>query len=174
MIKKVAGSLYTHKSNIKELKSKLSKKQLDLFNNLWHKINEDNEDFLAKDYVVKYNTKNDAVTFSVVLGWDNLLPHSELYEPIILMYIRYKPVLQNTKICDWERFCKTPVKLQVYHNKWQFVSETYTGFDIQKSKERTQHWNSIPNIKSLKSKIGYQEFWQELLKANRMPIYVES
>lgn len=174
MIKKVAGSLYAYKSNIKELKSKLSKKQLDLFNNLWHKINEDNEDFLAKDYVVKYNTKNDAVTFSVVLGWDNLLPHSELYEPIILMYIRYKPVLQNTKSCDWERCCKTPVKLQVYHNKWQFVSETYTGFDIQKSKERTQHWNSIPNIKSLKSKIGYQEFWQELLKANRMPIYVES
>ena len=42
MIKKVAGSLYAHKSNIKELKSKLSKKQLDLFNNLWHKINEDN------------------------------------------------------------------------------------------------------------------------------------
>ena len=174
MIKKVGGSLYAHKSNLEELKTKLSQKQQEIFNSLWKKVIIDNEHFLKNEYVVKYNTKNNAITFSEVLGWNNTFSHSELYEPVILMYTNYKPIIQDTEICAWERVFKIPKKTQVYHNKWQFVSEEYTGFDIQKAKERTKQWNSIPNIKFLKSKIGYTEFWHKLLQENHMQIYVEN
>ena len=68
---------------------------------------------------------------------------------------------------------KRPKKQQVYHNKWQFVSENYKGFDVEKSKERTKQWNAIPNIKALKCKIGYKDFWYELLNENNLSIYVD-
>lgn len=174
MIKKVAGNLYAHKSNIKELKSRLSEEQQKIFTVLWNEIIIEQAHFLENDYVVKYNTKTNAITFSEVLGWNNVFSHSELHEPIILMYTNYKPVIQHTNICGWEKTFKIPKKTQVYHNKWQFVSEDYKGFDIQKAKKRTQEWNSIPNIKSLKSKIGYTEFWHKLLQENHMQIYVEN
>ena len=38
MIKKVVGSLYAHKSNIKELKSRLSEEQQKIFTVLWNEI----------------------------------------------------------------------------------------------------------------------------------------
>ena len=55
---------------------------------------------------------------------------------------------------------------RVYHNKWQFVSKDYTGFSVEEAKKRTKLWNSIPNIKKLKSKIGNKEFWYCLLEEN--------
>ena len=51
-----------------------------------------------------------------------------------------------------------------------FVADNYTGFDIQKSKERSKQIEAIPNIKSLKSKIGNAKFWEQLLKENGMEV----
>ena len=58
------------------------------------------------------------------------------------------------------------IQRQIYHNKWQFVKPTYTGFDIEQAKERTKEWNSIPGINQVKSKIGYRKFWNQLLQDN--------
>ena len=58
----------------------------------------------------------------------------------------------------------------MYHNKWQFVSSNYTGFDVEESKKRTKEWNSIPNIKSMKSKIGNVDFWHNLLREYNLSI----
>ena len=51
-----------------------------------------------------------------------------------------------------------------------FVSESYKGFDINKAKERTELWNSIPDIKSHKSRIGNKSYWEKLLKDNNIEI----
>ena len=56
----------------------------------------------------------------------------------------------------------------VYHSKELFVSEDYDGFDIEKAKLRTKEWNSIPNIKELKSRIGNIDFWYNLLMENKL------
>ena len=116
MIKKVIGALYAHKSNLEELKQNLNQEQQKIFEVLWNKVVIDNEHFLKNEYVIKYNTKTNAITFSVVLGWNNSFPNSELHEPIILMYTNYKPIIQDTEICDWEKTFKIPNKTQVYSN----------------------------------------------------------
>ena len=59
---------------------------------------------------------------------------------------------------------------KVYHHKWMFVSDEYTGFNVKKAKKRSELIESIPNIKSLKSKIGNKDYWYALLKEYGIPI----
>jgi len=50
----------------------------------------------------------------------------------------------------------------IYHHKWQFVSDDYTGFDVEESKKRSIQWTLIANEKGIdKSKIGQRKFWNE-------------
>ena len=58
----------------------------------------------------------------------------------------------------------------VYHSKEYFVSSDYKGFDIEEAKQRTKEWNNNPNIKNLKHKIGFVDFWHNLLKENGMEV----
>ena len=51
-----------------------------------------------------------------------------------------------------------------------FVSSDYKGFDIETAKQRTKLWNSIPDIKKHKSKIGNKKYWNELLQKNNIPL----
>ena len=50
---------------------------------------------------------------------------------------------------------------QIYHHKWQFVSEDYKGFDIEQSKLRSVVVNRISV--GVKTRIGYKNFWLNLL-----------
>ena len=152
MIKKVAGAYYAHKSNIDELLSFIPLKHRELVFAVC--------ELCDKEYtVVKYT--EEAVTLIYSPDWDTA------NEPEVGVQYRYK-------LCDVFNnnleYKVLPGRGQIYHNKWQFVSDDYSGFDIGEAKDRTLLWNAIPNIKAHKSKIGYKKYWVALLKMYNIPI----
>ena len=151
-MKKVGYAFYVHKSNLNELFNIVSEEER---NHIVYVID------IAKLYlflefdIVKYDRKTGNVSLISCPTWD------DVNEPIVgdsycfNSDLSYKVIKGGTK---------------VYHNKWQFVSPNYTGFDVEESKKRTKEWNSIPNIKSMKSKIGNVDFWHNLLREYNLSI----
>ena len=45
----------------------------------------------------------------------------------------------------------------IYHHKWLFVDDTYTGFNIEESMQRSARWMALPDVD--KSLIGRASFW---------------
>lgn len=148
MIKQVGYSFYAHKSNISELYYKLDIEDRRI---LMDVLNHSNYNY----DIIKYDKKTKNVSLIVCNTWDLL------NEPIVGDSHCYK-------IDGTVTLIKGGTK--VYHNKWQFVSDDYTGFDIIKSKKRTEEWNKINGIKLLKSKIGNKDFWYKLLLDNGLKI----
>lgn len=145
MIKKVGKSLYAHKSNLKELLLNLDENQQKNLLNLL-KFN----GHLCIQYdIIKYNQETNKISLIECNTWE------VLYEPIVgdsycfSSDNSYKIIRGGTK---------------VYHNKWQFVSEDYTGFDIKIAKNRTKEWENIPEIVKNKSRIGNKKYWYEILQ----------
>ena len=63
----------------------------------------------------------------------------ELHEPIIITTTKCAPIYLGAHSFCWViDKTKRPKKQQVYHNKWQFVSEDYKGFDVEKSNLETE------------------------------------
>ena len=117
------------------------------------------EQFENKDIdynIIKYNKTNGNISFLYSPDWDTA------NEPVI----EYSYIYNNTT----GQFKYVKGKNQIYHNKWQFVKSNYSGFNIEQAKERTKLWNSIPDIKQHKSKIGYKDYWIKLLKQNNIPV----
>lgn len=150
--KKVGFAYYVHKSNLNEL--------------FFLCGIEDREHIirvidLAKMYllldfeIVKFDIKTKNVSLIQCSTWNTL------NEPIV-----------EDSYCFHPDFSYKIVKggTKVYHNKWQFVAENYDGFDIECAKERTKLWNSIPNIKDYKSKIGNKDFWYSLLQQYNLDV----
>ena len=142
MIKKVAGNYYTHCSNLNELEYELcgfdgTNQKLHYLQTFQKHIESIIPDIHNANYVLKYNTKNDNITICEVSGWDtNQIMSKELHEPIIITTTKCVPISTGAHSFYWYiDKTKRPQKQQVYHNKWQFVSEDYKGFDIKKSKE---------------------------------------
>lgn len=53
----------------------------------------------------------------------------------------------------------------IYHHKWLFVGDDYTGFDVDAAFERSRAWLQIPDIDFCR--IGSsREFWINFLKSN--------
>lgn len=157
MLKKVGTCVYVHKSNLGEMINKcFSKEDLSYLKNAFYKYIELEEELDAPiPDIIKYDTKSHNMTFIHCPSWD------ELNEPIVGLSCCVHPD-------GIYKFTKGGTK--VYHHKWMFVADNYTGFDIQKSKERSKQIEAIPNIKSLKSKIGNVKFWEQLLKENGMEV----
>lgn len=149
MVKRVAYSVYAHKSNLQGLYDVLDNSQKD------HLIDVLRLGSMLDYAIIKYNKQTDTVSLIKCGTWDTL------NEPVVGDSYCYDKNL-NLKIIKGGS--------KVYHNKWQFVADNYTGFDINKAKLRTQEWNKIPDIKSLKSKIGNKDFWYALLKQNHITI----
>jgi hypothetical protein len=104
------------------------------------------------DYeVVKYDTKTGNVTFIGSPDWDT----SD--EPIV-----GDAVL--VKLDGSVKLIKQKSSPQIYHHKWLFVRDNYTGFNIQDSMNRSRKWLSIPNVDF--ARIGYKSFWD----ANVVPL----
>lgn len=152
MIKKVVTAGYAHKSNIKELMEKMVPEEK------WEEF--EKFIFLAvKAFsfdVIKYDRGN--ITLITSPDWDSA------NEPLVGTCRRWK---------DGEWFDKGRISMnyketnnfrQIYHNKWQFVSSDYAGFDIEMAKERTKIWNNIPNLD--KKRIGNKNYWKNLLEEN--------
>lgn len=156
MIKRVVRCLYVHKSNVSELYTYLNDFERNCVEVSIAWAERKNISF----DVIKYNRENYTVSLIVCPTWDIL------NEPIIEgSYIFYfAPDFPFMKM-KYKSNGKT-----VYHNKWQFVSKDYKGFSVEEAKKRTELWNSIPNIRKLKSKIGNKDFWYHLLEENGIDV----
>lgn len=156
MMKKVMNTYYVHKSNRWELF------KLPFFTEQAKRIVNGLDGFL--DYqIIKYDWFNHKLSLIKSPDWDTA----------------NEPIVGNTYVFDLSQgndLSDTPKKIikgrtnnpQIYHNKWMFVADDYNGFDIEKAKERTKLWNSIPNISEHKCRIGNQNYWFELLDSNRI------
>ena len=149
-MKKVGTAMYVHKSNIDELLSKLTTSEK-------NRIKKIISDFDKEYAIIKYDKGKLSLIESN--NWDTVnepdVGNSYCFDSSAISSNVYKTIKASGKI---------------YHNKWMFVSESYKGFDINKAKERTKLWNSIPDIKSHKSRIGNKSYWEKLLKDNSIEI----
>ena len=151
-MKKVGSNLYVHKSNINELLSFVPEND----RNLIISIMDTARMYLGLDFdVVKFDLRTKNISLIQCPTWD------VLHEPIVEDSYCFHPDLSFKVIKGGTK---------VYHNKWQFVSDDYIGFDVEKEKLRTKEWNNIPNIKDYKSRIGNKDFWYRLLKENNLSL----
>ena len=56
------------------------------------------------------------------------------------------------------RRMKPPSDPYIYHHKWLFVTDEYSGFDVEESKQRSSAWLSLPDVD--KSRIGRRKYWE--------------
>ncbi len=56
------------------------------------------------------------------------------------------------------RLVKSPKDPWIYHHKWMFVADDYTGFDVEASKRRSAEWMSLDGIDY--ARIGKKSFWE--------------
>ena len=141
-MKKVGTSLYVHVSNISELGEKIEK--------IVEERKKMIDDF--KYHVIKFDTDTENVTFIECEEFD------KKHEPMVgRQYLTKKN--GEKKIM--------PSKGQIYHKKFAFVNENYTGFDIEAEKKRAELYDELlkkHEDKKIKSKIGYKKKWLEVLK----------
>ena len=95
--------------------------------------------------IVKYDEGNGNVTFISSPDWN----YSD--EPIVGDAILIRG--DGT-----ERFIKQKSSPQIYHHKWLFVNDDYSGFNTEESKNRSISWLKVPNIEF--NKIGYKNYWE--------------
>lgn len=152
MMKIVMNTYYVHKSNWKELLKVLVPSEIRTLVNVMENTEGD-----FNYEVIKFDRVNHKISFIDSPDWDTA------NEPIVGDSHVYD--IDNDTIIYRKGREKNP---QIYHNKWMFVSNDYKGFDIDKAKQRTELWNSIPNID--KKRIGNRDYWVELLAENNIEI----
>jgi hypothetical protein len=102
-----------------------------------------------EDYeCVKYDKKTGNVTFQ----WSKDFNSAD--EPTVGMCILVKPDGSIKKILQK----KDP---QIWHHKWLWVGDDYTGFDVEESKKRSKTWEPYVN-KDEKKRIGTLSFWNKI------------
>ena len=144
-MKKVGFAMYVHKSALNQLFDKISIEEQNRVLKYIEELKNENFEFV----IVKYDKGK--VSFIESFDWD----------------VENEPSVGNSwcyHLDNTRRFVKQSGK--IYHCKYLFVNEDYIGFDIEKAKERAKLWNSIPDIKEHKSRIGNRNYWNELLKKN--------
>lgn len=149
-MKKVGSAMYVHKSNLEELKSNLSKEEANRIQNII-------DNFSNNFAIVKYDRGKLSLIESD--NWDSA------NEPDV--GDSYCFMVGEKSSTNFKTIKKSG---KIYHNKWMFVDKSYTGFDIEEAKKRTKEWNSIPDIKEHKSRIGNKTYWIELLNKNGIKI----
>lgn len=152
MYKRIGNNFYVHKSNIYEI--------LDFFDDLNIDRIKEIEELLPEYFeyeIIKINKNKNKISFISSPDWD---------------YAR-EPIVGDVYTTNFSDICfkLTKSKGQIYHHKWMFVSDTYNGFDLKKSKEWSDLWTKvIPNSKDIKSRIGYNKYWIEILKEFNLPL----
>ena len=80
-----------------------------------------------------------------------------------------EPEIQNIWRVDGNgtlKYMKEKADPQIYHHKWVFVADDYTGFDIIESKLHSLTWLEIPCDKS---RIGTKSFWVNTVES-KLPL----
>jgi hypothetical protein len=96
--------------------------------------------------VVKYSYRTGTVTFIASPDFDTS-PEPIAGEHWVVPFVgpaRFRPRLADPYI---------------YHHKWLMVSESYQGFDVGASKERSLQWLTLPNVD--KARIGRLSYWHK-------------
>lgn len=96
--------------------------------------------------IVRYNSLAQDVSFTSSPDWNNSP------EPIVGDSILVKATGEL-------RFTRQKQNPQIYHHKWLFVQDDYTGFDVQESINRSIEWCKHP-VDS--SRIGYKDYWMKI------------
>jgi hypothetical protein len=145
--KKVGPHFYIHKSAI----GHLSPTSLAIVEERMRSIGNWDYD------IIKIDSLTGNVSFIQVHQWD------EIDEPLTGDSLVVYPD-GTTKIHRMS--VKDPL---IYHHKWSFVGDDYTGFDPQESFERSERWITNPALQELindpsekfSSKIGRSSYWRE-------------
>ena len=96
-------------------------------------------------HVVKYNQRTLNVSFIRCSGFDS--------EP--------EPAVEAVLVVSADGSTQRrplPDDPYIYHHKWLFVADDYSGFDLQESKRRSSAWMSLPDVD--KSRIGRRSYWE--------------
>ena len=96
--------------------------------------------------VVKLNQRNDSVSFIQCPGFD--VEHEPAITAILVVNATGQ-VQRRT----------TPVDPYIYHHKWLFVLDDYSGFNVAESKTRSERWIALGDVD--RSRIGRKSFWEE-------------
>ena len=151
LIKRVGYNLYAHKSNIAELMSKLSKEMCIMLGSVIACMETEID---APYHIIKVDTKNEKISLIECSDWDK----------------HYEPIVGNSYCFDCKTMAYSMRKggTKVYHHRWMFVSETYDGFDLEKSKQRTWLLWDIPEFQECKNNVGSLKYWEEFLKKYKL------
>ncbi len=96
--------------------------------------------------VVKFDLQSKATTFTQSLDFDSA------DEPIVGESILIKADGSTKR----RKQSSDPF---IYHHKWLFVNDDYSGFDIRSSVERSLSWLSLPDVDT--RRIGRRSYWEE-------------
>jgi hypothetical protein len=98
------------------------------------------------DYdVVKYNRRTEAVSFIQCPEFD-VEPEPSM---VGVVTVRADGTLQRRAVSGGP---------PIYHHKWLFVGDDYSGFDVEESKRRSAAWLVLADVD--KSRIGRRCYWQ--------------
>lgn len=71
-----------------------------------------------------------------------------------------EPTVGAMKVVDGTTIKLRPDTGMIYHHKWCFVADDYSGFNVKASKARSEAWESlVPPVN--KRKIGRRTHWEE-------------
>lgn len=151
MIKRVGYNLYAHKSNLEELRSKLSNEMKGFLNAVLITVEHDLD---IPYHIVKVDTKKKRVSVIECPTWNKY----------------YEPIVGDSYCFNMETIAYSMKKggNKVYHHRWMFVSENYKGFDIKKSQERTWELWDNPEFQENKNRVGNLDYWLDFLKRYKM------
>jgi hypothetical protein len=131
--KLIGGNLYVHKQYEDIIPKEVFQKSKKYIDNFEYNI-------------IKYNIGTGSVTFIKSPDFDTSL------EPIVGDSILIK---SNGDII----FTESSDDPWIYHHKWLFVKDDYSGFDVEKSKKRSEQWTMLDNIDY--RKIGKKSYWRQ-------------
>ena len=103
--------------------------------------------------VIKYNAKEGSFSFIASPDWNTS------HEPIVGDAYKVK---KNGEVS----VTKQKENPQIYHHKWNFVRDDYSGFDVEQSIQRSIDWYRDAKSEIEMTKIGSQNYWKE----NALPL----
>ena len=96
--------------------------------------------------IIKYNLKNDSVSFLMSRDFDTA------DEPTINGSI----MIKNDGTISYRKEGRNPT---IYHHKWTMVKDDYPGFNVADSKERSRKWLALTDLDP--SKYGRKDYWEK-------------
>lgn len=70
-----------------------------------------------------------------------------------------EPTVGDMMVVDGKTIRRRRDAGMIYHHKWCFVADDYSGFDVDASKTRSEAWESLnPSVN--KRKIGRRTYWE--------------